>query len=286
MSSSSSNASARRRRASNVPTNTIKLKQQNAQNVRISNNSQNVNIMNKNGLNMDGLPSDERGQPMHPINILKNMNERLTMVESNRSSNSNNNNDNEIAKMRQVIQTELTNIKQMNEKYSNEYKELKSSVELMQEKFEEIKELCSKIQTFSMETNVSFLLFKNQYDKEKSEEKPNFMNILQQFGNSGMSNFVDEDNEILEVGEDGEDGEDEDEDEDEENDNIIELDMNDSNIVLNNIEEIGVNSLKKITIVQDDEEEETEELENEEVENEEVEDEDVENEEVENEEKQ
>ena len=269
MSSSSSNAAARRRRASNVPTNTIKLKQQNAQNVRISNNSQNVNIMNKNGLNMDGLPSDERGQPMHPINILKNMNERLTMVESNRSSNSNNNNDNEIAKMRQVIQTELTNIKQMNEKYSNEYKELKSSVELMQEKFEEIKELCSKIQTFSMETNVSFLLFKNQYDKEKSEEKPNFMNILQQFGNSGMSNFVDEDNEILEVGEDGEDGEDEDEDEDEENDNIIELDMNDSNIVLNNIEEIGVNSLKKITIVQDDEEEETEELENEEVENEE-----------------
>ena len=286
MSSSSSNAAARRRRASNVPTNTIKLKQQNAQNVRISNNSQNVNIMNKNGLNMDGLPSDERGQPMHPINILKNMNERLTMVESNRSSNSNNNNDNEIAKMRQVIQTELTNIKQMNEKYSNEYKELKSSVELMQEKFEEIKELCSKIQTFSMETNVSFLLFKNQYDKEKSEEKPNFMNILQQFGNSGMSNFVDEDNEILEVGEDGEDGEDEDEDEDEENDNIIELDMNDSNIVLNNIEEIGVNNLKKITIVQDDEEEETEELENEEVENEEVEDEDVENEEVENEEKQ
>ena len=272
MSSSSSNAAARRRRASSAPINTIKLKQQNAQNaqnVRISNNSQNVNIMNKNGLNMDGLPSDERGQPMHPINILKNMNERLTMVESNRSSNSNNNNDNEIAKMRQVIQTELTNIKQMNEKYSNEYKELKSSVELMQEKFEEIKELCSKIQTFSMETNVSFLLFKNQYDKEKSEEKPNFMNILQQFGNSGMSNFVDEDNEILEVGEDGEDGEDEDEDEDEENDNIIELDMNDSNIVLNNIEEIGVNSLKKITIVQDDEEEETEELENEEVENEE-----------------
>ena len=29
-------------------------------------------------------------------------------------------------------------------------------------KFEEIKELCSKIQTFSMETNMSFLLFKNQ----------------------------------------------------------------------------------------------------------------------------
>ena len=122
MSSSSSNAAARRRRASNVPTNTIKLKQQNAQNVRISNNSQNVNIMNKNGLNMDGLPNDERGQPMHPINILKNINERLTIVESNRSSNSNNNNnDNETAKMRQVIQTELTNIKQMNEKYSNEY---------------------------------------------------------------------------------------------------------------------------------------------------------------------
>ena len=62
--------------------------------------------------------------------------------------------------------------------------------------------------------------------------------------------------------------------------------MNDSNIVLNNIEEIGVNSLKKITIVQDDEEEETEEDEDEEVENEEVEDEEVEDGEIENEEKQ
>ena len=76
MSSSSSNAAARRRRASNVPTNTIKLKQQNAQNVRVYNNSQNVNNMNNMNnttLNMDGLPSDERGQPMHPINILKNI---------------------------------------------------------------------------------------------------------------------------------------------------------------------------------------------------------------------
>jgi hypothetical protein len=54
--------------------------------------------------------------------------------------------------------------------------------------------------------------------------------------------------------------------------------MNDSNIVLNNVEEIGVNNFKKITIVQDDEEDEEDEEEDEEVE--------VEVEEVENEQEQ
>jgi len=47
-----------------------------------SNNS----TFNVNNISLTGLPHDENGKMMHPINILKNLNERVNALENNPGS--------------------------------------------------------------------------------------------------------------------------------------------------------------------------------------------------------
>ena len=62
---------------------------------------------------------------------------------------------------------------------------LKSKINVFTNQIEEMKELCSKIQTF-LDGNKcrSFMLFKNEYDKMRHDSKSlPFLNVFNQFGN-------------------------------------------------------------------------------------------------------
>ena len=85
MSGASSNAAARRRRAA-PPVNVQRLRQQKQQQQKVTqSNSINPSI-NLNNVSLNGLPQDENGAMMHPINILKNLNERVNILENSPGS--------------------------------------------------------------------------------------------------------------------------------------------------------------------------------------------------------
>ena len=224
MSGASSNAAARRRRAA-PPVNVQRLRQQQQQQQqqqRLPQQTSNNSTFNVNNISLTGLPHDENGRMMHPINILKNLNERINVLESNPGSGTFSlENNEEFSKLTQDVTNKLNQeIKNMNDTTMaslqnciNNYSSIQENIETkidsfqkqinsMQDKIEEIKELCSKIQTFSMETNMSFLIFKNQYDKinnktiETNTENASFINFLQ---NLNTNNIEDTESLQLEI---------------------------------------------------------------------------------------
>ena len=259
MSGASSNAAARRRRAA-PPVNVQRLRQQQQQQQqKLTQQNSNNSTFNSNNISLNGLPQDENGRMMHPINILKNLNDRINVLEnnpgsgtfslennedfSNLTNNVNQKINQEIKNMNNTImnslQTCITNYSSLQDNTENKISMFEKQINSMQEKIEEIKELCSKIQTFSMETNMSFLIFKNQYDKnqnvENNTENASFINFIQNLNSNSV-----EDTESLQL--------------------EINTDCNSSeieNIIVDNIENIPENN-------DEEEEQENEEQENEE----------------------
>ena len=224
MSGASSNAAARRRRAA-PPVNVQRLRQQQQQKQQQQKVTQSNSInssINLNNVSLNGLPQDENGAMMHPINILKNLNERVNVLENSPGSATFTLENNEefsrlTDSVNQKLNEEIKNMKNstMNSLQNsiNNYSSLENNIEnrvsmfekqinCMQEKIEEIKELCSKIQTFSMETNMSFLIFKNQYDKiknqniENNNQNASFINFLH---NLNANNIEETDSIQLEI---------------------------------------------------------------------------------------
>lgn len=243
MSGASSNAAARRRRAAppanmnrmrqtqQVPQTNIQSNMNSSSSINNHNNmNQSSNIMNasSNNITTEGLPT-KNGKMLHPVEILKLFNERLNTLESGNAQNASNNLD---TRLINSLTTQMTDVKRKTQEQLVEISELKRNVESqLQDKLnefeekintfnkqiEEMRELCSKIQTFSMETNVSFMLFKNEYEKMKQGSNAmSFMNVFNQFENmcddgsmemdehsfDGSNLIVDEDN----VNDDNDDG--------------------------------------------------------------------------------
>ena len=178
MSGASSNVAARRRRAA-PPVNVQRLRQQQQQQQqRLPQQSSNNSTFNLNNISLTGLPHDENGKMMHPINILKNLNERVNVLENNPGSgtfslennedfsklteNVNNKLNQEIKNINDTtmasLQNCINNYTLIQENIDTKISDFEKQINCMQDKIEEIKELCSKIQTFSMETN-EFLIF-------------------------------------------------------------------------------------------------------------------------------
>ena len=204
MSGASSNAAARRRRAA-PPANMNRMRQSQQvppkvqQSVsHISNQSSNA-FNTSNTISTEGLPT-KNGKMLHPVEILKLFNERLNTLESN-SNNSQSSSSNLDTRLINSLTTQMGEMKRKTQEQLGEISEVKRNVEMQlkdkliefEEKIntfnnqiEEMKELCSKIQTFSMETNVSFMLFKNEYDKMRQGSNAlSFMNVFNQFENMG-----------------------------------------------------------------------------------------------------
>lgn len=203
MSGASSNAAARRRRAA-PPANMNRMRQSQQvpsrvqPSVDVSNQSSNM-LNASNTITTEGLPT-KNGKMLHPVEILKLFNERLNTLESN-NNNVQASSSNLDTRLINSLTTQMSDMKRRTQEQLGEISEVKRNVEMQlkdklnefEEKIntfnnqiEEMKELCSKIQTFSMETNVSFMLFKNEYDKMRQGSNAlSFMNVFNQFENMG-----------------------------------------------------------------------------------------------------
>ena len=255
MSGASSNAAARRRRAAQP---------QNVNRLRSSQPSQpQTQVQSQQSLS-NNLPS-KNGKPMHPLEILKNLSDRVTALENNSSNTNNDANMNNSRILNEMINKkmmelervkhELTNkinstyeqTQELNNNITSKNENIDISLQKMDDKINEIKELCSKIQTFSMETNMAFMIFKNQFDNnnENKQQQPemNILNMLNSMAQTSMfENEINDDDDN-----DGESSiqlesvcneeEDVDDDNSETNINHLKLDFTESNKNLN-IQEI------------------------------------------------
>lgn len=239
MSGASSNAAARRRRATQ-PQNVNRLRNQsqlqsinpNQFNTSITNQfqqnqqfpTQSINYNNTSSssndfstVTIDGLPA-LNGKVMHPVEILKNLHKRVIDLENsqNKSTNSNNELDKHTSLLLTTKIQELEKTKNdLNIKINNSMNDLKSfetaireksttienTVSKLEDKINEIKELCSKIQTFSMETNMSFMIFKNQFENQynNNDESMQLFKFINEQNindcNSTVNNYEEDDQE-------------------------------------------------------------------------------------------
>ena len=204
MSGASSNAAARRRRAA-PPSNVSRISRQPpSQNTLQSHDNTTQHLSNN--VSLEGLPT-KNGRAMHPLEILKIFNGRINKLENNLSANDINesenyrtimlNYNNEIEKLKtdalENINETVQSYKKIESLVSEKLSIVERKVKVVEDQMEELKELCSKIQTFSMETNMSFMLFKNEYDKQKEENNSfPFMNVLNQMNNYSENESFDE----------------------------------------------------------------------------------------------
>ena len=199
MSGASANAAARRRRAA---PNTMAQSQQ-KRNVP---QSQNVKENMNNIITKDVQQSSIQSNPRTPVEMLKNVYQRMNKVEG-LINEMKVGGDNQTSSNKRIDMMH-DKIGEFEHKMS-QIKDFERSITEIDEKVNKLVELCAKIQTFAMESNTSFLLFKNNFDAK----------LIQQVDHSdsgsgrGMRNELsvedfekeyDDENEVVEL--DDEDG--------------------------------------------------------------------------------
>lgn len=230
MSGASSNAAARRRRAAQ-PQNSNRLRSQpnviqnQFNNSNMPNHFQqnqqyspNVNYNNEETITIDGLPG-VNGKVLHPVEILKNLHKRVIQLEEN--SNNLTKSNNELDKQTNILfSTKIQELEKtrndLNVKINNSMNDLKSfettimdkninienTVSKLEDKINELKELCSKIQTFSMETNMSFMIFKNQFENQyntNNNESLQLFNFINEHNLNDCNSNINCDHEDIDI---------------------------------------------------------------------------------------
>lgn len=216
MSSSQANASARRRRAAPPPTSTSVTGPNQPTNRRVPVGAPNVN----NSGPTNQIPNSQRQsvqgprQPLTPPQMLISHEKRLTELEQfmpeltshiqdvDGSSWENalsqlNERINEVEQKVQGQQFDITNENESTQEQPETIEFFKNKISEIEKQFVKLKHMIIKVQTFSMETNLTLMKYKNGMDADlASSVKESHQRYDEQLVNNSNTNSIENDDEI------------------------------------------------------------------------------------------